>query len=137
MQEPPHHLFVYGSLLRSENHAMGRRLAAEAAFVGAATVPGRLYAVGWYPGLVASTDPSDCVHGEVFRLLAPDATLVWLDAYEGLSAADVRSAEYAREQRLATLTDGSLCAVWVYLYQRTVEESRRVASGRWADHRRR
>lgn len=112
---------------------MGRRLAAEAAFVGAATVAGRLYAVGWYPGLVASTDPSDRVHGEVFRLLAPDATLVWLDAYEGLSAADVGSAEYSRQMRLATLADGRTCTVWVYIYQRMVDESRSVASGRWSD----
>ena len=78
-------LFVYGSLLTALDHPMGRRPRAEAALLGPATVRGRLYRVSWYPGFVPGGRDDDVVHGEVYRMADPTASLAWLDEYEGIA----------------------------------------------------
>jgi gamma-glutamylcyclotransferase (GGCT)/AIG2-like uncharacterized protein YtfP len=130
------HLFVYGSLLSAESHEMGRRLAREAVLVGAATLPGRLYQISWYPGVVDSSAPGELVHGEVFRLIDPAAALAWLDRYEGVTggpAGGTARGEYARVERTVALATGEQLAVWVYLYQRDASGKRRIESGRWGE----
>lgn len=61
-------LFVYGSLLRGSRHPMARRLALESRKLGPATVTGRLYDLGFYPGAVPSANPQELVHGELLML---------------------------------------------------------------------
>jgi gamma-glutamylcyclotransferase (GGCT)/AIG2-like uncharacterized protein YtfP len=78
------HLFVYGSLLSSIAHPSGERLRSEARLIGAASMPGRLYRVGWYPGLVAGAAGASRVHGEVYELADPARSLAWLDEYESI-----------------------------------------------------
>ena len=78
------HLFVYGSLLSAAGHPNGERLRGEARLIGEASIPGRLYRVGWYPGLVEAAAGSARVHGEVYALNDPASSLAWLDAYEGI-----------------------------------------------------
>jgi gamma-glutamylcyclotransferase (GGCT)/AIG2-like uncharacterized protein YtfP len=115
---------------------MGDRLAAEADLIGPATLPGRLYAVSWYPGAVEGEFGDDVVHGTAFKLRTPDATLVWLDEYEGISQAAAsarRSTEYVRVRRIVTLSDGRAAAAWVYVYTRSVAGKIRIESGRWSD----
>jgi len=128
-------LFVYGSLLTAERHPMGERLSREARLVGAATLQGRLYAISWYPGAVDSADPGDLVHGEIFALADPAASLAWLDQYEGVThgpASVTKPAEYARLEREVRLVDGSRRTAWVYLYQRPVDGRTWIAGGRWS-----
>src|SRR5262249_3869026 len=62
------HLFVYGTLLSRVRHPMGVRLRREASLIGAASIQGRLYSLGRYPGLVESADAGDIVHGEAYAL---------------------------------------------------------------------
>lgn len=128
-------LFVYGSLTTAAPHPMGERLRAEASQIGPATILGRLYKISWYPAMVASTDPHDVVHGEVYRLNSPEQSLDWLDQYEGIKAGSSRphaTDEYTREQRTVTLADGTTLRAQVYLYARSVEGKNRILSGRWA-----
>src|SRR5688572_28349392 len=75
------HLFVYGTLLSTAGHPKGARLQREAGLIGAASMPGRLYRIKHYPGLVEGTDPNELVHGEVYALNNPTSALTWLDAY--------------------------------------------------------
>jgi gamma-glutamylcyclotransferase (GGCT)/AIG2-like uncharacterized protein YtfP len=126
-----HHLFVYGTLLSTAGHRMGARLMREARLVGAATLPGRLYRLGDYPGLAEVKDGAGIVHGEVFALPDPVAALVWLDAYEGLQPDDPDGGEYRRVQRMARLASGAEVGVWVYLYQRDVAGLVPIDDGRW------
>jgi gamma-glutamylcyclotransferase (GGCT)/AIG2-like uncharacterized protein YtfP len=125
------HLFVYGSLMSTAGHPMGHRLRREAEPIGSASLPGRLYRVSWYPGLVEAKQPGDRVFGEVFRLHTPSRSLCWLDAYEGLPAKDAGRSEYERAERLARLDDGTEVTAWVYLYRGEVGRLEAVASGRW------
>ena len=84
-----------------------------------------------YPGAVPDADCADLVHGELYAL--PHAEAIWpaLDAWEDCApyAADP---EYRRRPITVTRPDGSRCAAWVYCYLRAVDESTRLASGRYA-----
>lgn len=127
-------LYVYGSLVSRIAHPMGERLRAEARLVGPATVQGRLYRVSWYPGVVLSEDAADRVHGEIYRLSNPAATLAWLDEYEAITPGTLGVAaddEYERQTVTVTRPDGSGHTAWMYVYRRDPTGVTRVASGVW------
>jgi len=125
------HLFVYGSLLSAVGHPTGQRLRGEARLVGAASIPGRLYRVSWYPGLAQAAADSGYVHGEVYALTDPTRTLAWLDDYESIVPGNEADNEYIRVERPVQLASGQEILAWVYLYQRDVAGLELVADGRW------
>jgi gamma-glutamylcyclotransferase (GGCT)/AIG2-like uncharacterized protein YtfP len=107
------YLFVYGTLRRGCDNQFARLLAEQGRFVGVARVPGRLYDLGSYPGAVASDQPDEWIHGEVFSL--DDALLTALDEYEG--------AEF--ERAMVPAID-----CWIYWYVGS-DTGRVIASGDW------
>jgi gamma-glutamylcyclotransferase (GGCT)/AIG2-like uncharacterized protein YtfP len=129
------YLFVYGTLMSGAQAELGTeqrlRLAAESDSLGPASLPAaRLYDLGRYPGAVFSAVIDDIVHGEVVLLSDPQATLAWLDAYEGyVHGADDN--EYDRVVREVRLAGGETFAAWVYLLLAVPEHGREIASGRW------
>jgi gamma-glutamylcyclotransferase (GGCT)/AIG2-like uncharacterized protein YtfP len=128
------HIFVYGSLTTALAHPMGDRLRREATLIGAAAVQGRLYRVSWYPGLKTSDDERDVVHGEVYRLTDPVASLAWLDEYEGIARGALSAGaadEYIRAKTMARIASGEVLPVWVYWYQWSLDETARVLDGVW------
>jgi gamma-glutamylcyclotransferase (GGCT)/AIG2-like uncharacterized protein YtfP len=127
------HLFVYGTLLSGAGHPNGARLQREARLVGAATMRGgKLYSLGRYPGLVETAEAEALVHGEVYALNSPAASLEWLDAYEGIVPGR-RVNPYERVQHPVQLTTGGTIAAWVYLYRKDVAGRSAIPSGRWLD----
>jgi len=124
-------LFVYGTLMSTVGHPMGARLAKEAVYLSSATIRGRLYDLGKWPGLLDSDSPHAIVHGEVFVLSRPVATFDWLDAYEGIHPSAPALTEYVRARRMVRLQDGREVIAWVYLYQWDVMPARAVPDGRW------
>jgi len=124
-------LFVYGSLLSRVQHPMGTRLRREARVLGAATIQGRLYSLGRYPGLVEAVEGLYPVHGEVYDLKIPAASLQWLDAYEGIVPGKPDRSPYERLERPVRLASGAMLVAWVYLYRRNVRTRREVPSGCW------
>src|SRR5262245_7397903 len=125
------HLFVYGSLLSSIGHPSGERLRNEARLLGAASMPGRLYRVDWYPGLVEAAAGDSRVRGEVYALTDPAGSLAWLDDYESIVPGQEASNEYVRAERAGQLASGRQVTAWVYLYQWDVTGVPQVADGRW------
>lgn len=135
------HLFVYGTLLSHAGHAMGARLRRDAQLIGPATMAGRLYNLGRYPGLVeeaperpirgANAATPSLVHGEVYALKMPAITLRWLDAYEGVLPMRPDQGVYARVERLARLNSGATLKAWAYVYLLSVRPRQRLADGRW------
>lgn len=108
-------LFVYGTL-RSEfdnPHARGLRDAAR--LVGRATVTGSIFQITHYPGY--RPDPPGEVHGELYRLTNPEATLEALDDYEG--------PEYRRVT--ARISTGE--TAWIYQFESQPPPGTRIASG--------
>ena len=125
------HLFVYGTLLSGARHAMGERLRSEASLVGEASIQGRLYSLGRYPGLVESADAHDIVHGEVYALDDPISALEWLDAYEGIRPGPGENNPYERVVRPVRLASGATLTAWVYLYRKSVRMRPPVPGGHW------
>jgi gamma-glutamylcyclotransferase (GGCT)/AIG2-like uncharacterized protein YtfP len=123
-------LFVYGTLMSRVSHPMGTRLRGEARLLGEATIEGRLYSLGCYPGLVEAVEGQYTVHGEVYALSSPAMSLHWLDVYEGIVPGNPLS-PYVRVERAVRLASGKSCTAWVYLYRRSVRSRPEVLSGVW------
>jgi len=124
-------LFVYGSLLSRVRHPMGTRLRREARLLGEATVQGRLYSLGRYPGLVEAADSPYRVRGEVYDLTTPAASLKWLDAYEGAVPGKPERSPYERVERPVQLASDDIITAWVYLYRKSVRTRPEVLGGCW------
>ncbi len=122
-------LFVYGTLLRRSRHPMARALAQRARYAGAAKVRGRLYDLGRYPGLGEPREETDWVDGDLYDLGEGTTTLAEMDAYE--LAESPLPAYFDRQLGDVTRCDGTPVAAWVYWYRGTIDESRRIASGRY------
>lgn len=131
-------LFVYGTLMRGFDHPMARLLSANADFVGEAQCRGRLYLVKHYPGLVLSDDAADVVHGEVYRLRAPDELLREFDMYEACGEGFVPPTEYLRQMLRVVLANGAAGEIqsqaWTYVYNWQVDQLPRIASGRFLEN---
>jgi gamma-glutamylcyclotransferase (GGCT)/AIG2-like uncharacterized protein YtfP len=128
-------LFVYGTLLSTACHPMGVRLRREARLLGEASLPGRLYSLGRYPGLVEAPHirslAQSLVYGELYALATPAVTLGWLDAYEGIVPHQSDRSPYARVERPVHLPSGGTVSAWVYVYLRSVRGRPVVSGGRW------
>jgi gamma-glutamylcyclotransferase (GGCT)/AIG2-like uncharacterized protein YtfP len=108
------HIFVYGTLMRRFQNAAAIRLRRNASFIGTATLSGKLFNLGAYPGVLLSQDAGSVVHGEVFRLSGNGQLLRFLDQYESCAQDDPQPHFYRREITLARLASGGHLPVWVY-----------------------
>jgi gamma-glutamylcyclotransferase (GGCT)/AIG2-like uncharacterized protein YtfP len=117
-------VFVYGTLRRgASNHF--RMHGAE--FVRSGVLRGRMYRVGWYPGLVVDVQGDDLV-GEIYAV-GPEQ-LAALDLFEGLSAGEIEGSEYRRVRAAVTGGESPLEA-WVWEWLGPVDERQRIAGGDW------
>ena len=115
------YLFVYGTLRRAALERAHELLAGRATLIGMGCFQGRLYDLGRYPGAVASTNRTDRVYGEIYRLRQSAAVFERLDRYEG---------EYfARRWMRVRHGTGDKIFSWVYLYRGRVKDAQRIRSG--------
>jgi pyruvate carboxylase len=122
-------LFVYGTLRHACGHQMHRLLAEHAEFVGEATIQGRLYLVGEFPGAVETASPEDRVQGEVYSLNQAEELLTALDAYEDFDPQSPGTSLYRRDKAMTLLRDGKTVEAWVYFYNRPTAGLRPIPSG--------
>ena len=87
-----------------------------------------------YPGLVLSDDPADIVHGELFRLRAPDELLRELDMYEACGEGFPEPTEYPAQAVDVTLPDGTTEKAWTYIYNWPVTGLPLIETGRFLEH---
>ena len=102
------HVFVYGTLRRGGRNDINR-LSPAPAYVGTGSVQGRLYPLGWYPGLALGGDDAVAVTGEVYRI-APALEAV-LDAIEEVRP-DADSEYFKREQPIEVQGRTILCLLY-------------------------
>lgn len=129
------YLFLYGTLMSGARGVLGTeerlRLARESDSLGPASLVGaQLYDLGAYPGALPVDDLDAIVHGELVALVKPQATILWLDEYEGFvhGAGDNDYDRLVCEVRLA---GGETIEAWIYVLHTTPADARRVVSGRW------
>jgi gamma-glutamylcyclotransferase (GGCT)/AIG2-like uncharacterized protein YtfP len=120
---PTRLLFTYGTLRRgAPMHAL---LEGAARYLGIATFRGRLWDLGAYPGVTDSRAGGGRVRGELYELAAADAErqrlLDLLDRYEGEA--------FERAEREITSGDGERRTAYLYLFQGSTREARRIRSG--------
>lgn len=123
------YLFVYGTLRRDADSEMGMFLRRSADYIGEALFTGRLYMIDDYPGAVASDDASDKIKGDLYRLRDPEFILLRLDLYEECDPRFPEPHEYVREVRKVMLDSGRQVSAWIYLYNRSTKELKRIISG--------
>lgn len=115
-------IFVYGTLLRGEpNHA---RLAGDL-FVRTAETKGKMYSVGYFPGVRFDQAGEVPIKGEVYDV-TPES-LQALDWLEGYYADKPERSHYRRIE--VELADGE--RVQTYQYNRGVETLPVVTNGSW------
>ena len=129
------HLFVYGTL--SPRHAPPEIAAAVGRLrpVGQASVRGRLYDLGEYPGAVLSEKSRSLIRGEVFELPDDKNTLSSLDNYEGFEPKKPSSSLFLRRARSVNMDDGSRLRCWVYIYNGATKGALPLRSGRYSRRR--
>lgn len=117
-------VFVYGTLKRGcSNHHV---LAGQQLLGAARTAPGyRLHHLGEYPGMIAASDDTIGVAGEVWSVDA--ATLARLDAFEGTA-----EGLYRRES-IKLLPPFADLRVDTYLYAQPVANRPIIPTGVWLE----
>jgi|ERR1044071_201107 gamma-glutamylcyclotransferase (GGCT)/AIG2-like uncharacterized protein YtfP len=126
----PTHIFVYGTLRRDPRHEMFHLLAKYGRYIGEASVPGRLFDLGEYPGMVWPDD-SKKVLGEVYEIDPTqwEQIISRLDEYEGCGPSDPDPHEYRRELVSARLSTGEMLRAWAYILNRRPAHMREIPSG--------
>jgi gamma-glutamylcyclotransferase (GGCT)/AIG2-like uncharacterized protein YtfP len=123
-------IFVYGTLRRDLSHEMFHLLAKHARYMGDATVSGRLFDLGDYPGMIPSEDRSKVV-GELYEIDQAKwhDVVTRLDKYEGCSSDDPEPHEYRRELVNARLHSGDVVAAWAYVLNGRPAKDQEIKSG--------
>jgi len=123
-------LFVYGTLMHGMPFPMAAFLEQHAVFQREGWLPGRLYDLGGYPGLVHLPQQKHRVHGHVFELINPGMVLAKLDAYELFDPGAPEGSEYLRITVPVETTSGLLdCEA--YVFNRSVEGLMEIPDGNW------
>ena len=131
----PEHLFVCGTLLSGLAPDEVAGIMGRMRRIGAASVPGRLYDLGDYPGAILDPDCDTKIIGEVFQLPDDGAALAALDAYEGIDPQDSDGGAFVRRKAEITLEGGANLQCWIYVYNRQVESASLITSGDYIWHR--
>lgn len=134
----PVHLFVYGTLLVSADHEMGRLLHDKATRIGSGWIRARLYMIddpeepgNRYPGAVPSGYDTDRVFGDLYRLDAPQPLLAQFDIYEACDPSRPEPHEFLRRLLPVTLEDGQTIPALSYMYAWDTAQAIPVPSGRF------
>ena len=125
-------LFVYGTLIPGQEPAELAAAVRQMKYVGPATLRGRLFDLGEYPGVVLD-DNGDVVKGS--SLSVPNAA-VWraLDEYEGCALPGREVGLFRRVEAVAELEGRSRVGCWVYTCSQGLSSARLVRCGCWLTH---
>jgi gamma-glutamylcyclotransferase (GGCT)/AIG2-like uncharacterized protein YtfP len=127
---PISHLFVYGTLMRGGRSPYAQLLQARARFVGEASIAGRLYHLGRFPGAVPDHDCRTRITGEIFRI-RDESLLNALDGYEGCRPEDPEPRLFRCDAVEVRTAHGSTLNAWIYTYTGGTAGRPIVASGRF------
>lgn len=119
-------LFIYGSLLSSENE-YGRYLKHNAHIIAPAVLKGRLYNCGNYPGAISDFTGYN-IKGYICRLNNVNEVLPILDDYEGFGDDQEQPNLFLRKS-LTVVSKNEPINCWVYVYNLPVSGLEKITSG--------
>ena len=123
-------LFVYGTLRKGFHHPAFDYIARHFYFVGEATVQGKLYDFGEFPGAVPTSEQA-FIKGELYELKEAgefDWAIEQLDDYEGLNPEEGEEKLYDR-QLTGVYCNGNVTRAWMYWYNQDFSGRTLIASG--------
>lgn len=128
--------FVYGTLRAGEINDMTRAAARHGLpapeRVAGATLGGRLYDFGNYPGMVLSSDPAECTTGDVYRIAAPLVAV--LDEIEEVYPGE--AGLFVREMHDVVCAGQTYACIVYPVSAAAVAGLPRITGGDWVDYRR-
>ena len=124
---PPEYVAFYGSLRSGHGFQEQLTEAHQLRYVGACQIPGELFDLGEFPGLVPG---GSVVHGELYRVLDP-AVFIKLDEYEVFDLAAVETSLFVR--RVTRLAHPPVDC-WVYFYNLEILGQTKIKSGNWTEY---
>lgn len=95
---------------------------------------GCLYEIAGYPGAIAGTNPEHRIKGDIFKITRLHTLLNFLDEYEECSQRFAEPHEYIRVQRNITSLNGQQIKGWVYLYNRSVNQRKKIIDGDYFEY---
>ena len=124
------YLFIYGSLITgSGNRTIDRCIQNKCQQLGEATIKGKLFDLGDYPGAVPGHHRHN-IHGQLIKLIKPAKTLALLDHYEAYYPDNLKQSEFIRERTEAKLKeDGKTLLCWTYWYNRKISRGKEITTG--------
>ena len=125
-------VFAYGTLItRARSSVVADIL--DTCLVGyqEASVRGRLYDLGPYPGLKPAARRRECAYGQILELRSPERSLSALDDYEDYDPRRPTASPYRRRWSRVALAAGGYVHAWVYWYQGPMQRAQRIPHGDW------
>lgn len=123
------YLFLYGTLLPQEVSGKSSEIIRRLKSVGPATVRGRLYDFGDYPGAILDRSTNRLIKGELFELNDGNRELRIFDEYEEFRTTDIDNSLFVRVRTDAELNDGRRLNAWIYVYNRNPGRARLIRNG--------
>ena len=130
-------LFLYGSLLTgTPDRQLNKKVRRLLRHAQPAVIQARLYNLGRYPGVVASTSTTDRVYGWIITQ-GGHRLIRQLDRYEDYFAGDHKKSEFIRILMQAKqLPSQRPIECWVYVYNHHISGKQRIKSGDYMRFRR-
>ena len=128
------HLFIYGTLLPERAPSAVSEAIKRLRYVGRASVRGRLYDLGEFPGAVLDASSPMKIMGRVFTLPEDVTLLDSLDEYEGFAPHNRKDSLFSREETVATLENGRKLQCWIYIYNQNVTGAKLILSGDYLEY---
>ena len=127
------YLFAYGTLLPNRTTPKTADLMRQLEYVGTATVKGRLYDLGEYPGAILDPGATSLIYGVIYRLPRNKAMLAELDLYEEVDPLAPHANLFARTKCSAKTSDGRIFECWIYTYNGDVTAAPLIPGGNYAE----
>ncbi|MBO6824567.1 MAG: gamma-glutamylcyclotransferase [Sneathiella sp.] len=127
-------MFVYGTLRKDTASPMKPVLDQYCELLGTASMRGKLYDLGRYPGLVINEEGAGPVSGQLFRLKDVQKVLREFDYYEECSDDFPEPHLYVREKVQVIKADGRAHMAWVYIYNRPTAGHIHIQGGDYIEY---
>jgi gamma-glutamylcyclotransferase (GGCT)/AIG2-like uncharacterized protein YtfP len=125
----PERIAFYGTLMRDQGVQKELNAAVKLKHTGNCSIPGVLYDLGEYPGIV---EGEGSVLAELYEILDP-SVLVALDEYEDFQPANPSQSLFVR--RRVHLNNPPMES-WVYFYNHPVQGKKLIWHGDWTKYSR-
>ncbi|GAB5408119.1 MAG: gamma-glutamylcyclotransferase [Balneolaceae bacterium] len=131
----PKYIFVYGLLKSMYHNDPAKFVRKNCSFIGEASIPGKLFDLGTYPGAIYDEKSSSKVHGEIFQIIKNETELThFLDEFEGVGSHFKQPNEYVRVS-IPVKTATSIIEASTYLYNWNLEGLKVIDSGRYENEK--